>query len=161
MRLEFGIFFSIVFLASVLLISQNIPNETSLDAMLDNSVPYVGIDFPNELGFDGEGIVIGIIDTGVDHMHPDLYGFGPGGKIIQELQARTGTVINIEEVGDKGVVSIASNDKTSLDEAKAAIDDIAFEPKVGDVYDAKVASVQTYGVFVDFKSKSVAGICGD
>ena len=79
---------------------------------------------------------------------------GPGGKIIQELQARTGTVINIEEVGDKGVVSIASNDKTSLDEAKAAIDDIAFEPKVGDVYDAKVASVQTYGVFVDFKSKS-------
>ncbi|NNE27965.1 MAG: polyribonucleotide nucleotidyltransferase [Saprospiraceae bacterium] len=79
---------------------------------------------------------------------------GPGGKIIQELQARTGTVINIEEVNDKGVVSIASNDKTSLDAAKAAIDDIAFEPKVGDEFDATVASVQTYGVFVDFKGKS-------
>ena len=32
--------------------------------------------------------------------------------------------------------------------------EIAFEPEVGDVYDAKVASVQTYGVFVDFKGKS-------
>ncbi|MBT8230364.1 MAG: polyribonucleotide nucleotidyltransferase [Bacteroidia bacterium] len=79
---------------------------------------------------------------------------GPGGKIIQELQARTGTVINIEEIDDKGVVSIASSDKASLMEAKNAIDDIAFEPQVGDVYDAVVASVQTYGVFVDFKQKS-------
>lgn len=79
---------------------------------------------------------------------------GPGGKVIQELQARTGTVINIEEVGDKGVVSIASSDKESLIAAQTAIEDIAFEPKVGDVYDAVVASVQTYGVFVDFKQKS-------
>ena len=79
---------------------------------------------------------------------------GPGGKIIQELQARTGTVINIEEIDDKGVVSIASSDKASLMEAKNAIDEIAFEPQVGDVYDAVVASVQTYGVFVDFKQKS-------
>ena len=28
---------------------------------------------------------------------------GPGGKIIQEIQAKTGTIINIEEVGDKGI----------------------------------------------------------
>jgi len=79
---------------------------------------------------------------------------GPGGKVIQELQARTGTVINIEEIDDKGIVSIASNDRDSLLAAKAAIDEIAFEPSVGDVYEAKVASVQTYGVFVDFKGKS-------
>jgi len=79
---------------------------------------------------------------------------GPGGKVIQDLQARTNTVINIEEVGDKGVVSIASNDGESLKKAKAAIEEIAFEPQVGDVYDATVASVQTYGVFVDFRGKS-------
>jgi len=79
---------------------------------------------------------------------------GPGGKVIQELQARTGTVINIEEVDDKGIVSISSNDKDSLDAARAAIEDIAFEPSVGDEYEAVVASVQTYGVFVDFKGKS-------
>ena len=79
---------------------------------------------------------------------------GPGGKVIQDLQARTNTVINIEEVDDKGVVSISSNDAESLNMARAAIEDIAFEPSVGDVYDAVVASVQTYGVFVDFKGKS-------
>lgn len=79
---------------------------------------------------------------------------GPGGKVIQDLQARTNTVINIEEVDDKGIVSIASNDGESLRQAKSAIEEIAFEPQVGDVYDATVASVQTYGVFVDFRGKS-------
>jgi polyribonucleotide nucleotidyltransferase len=79
---------------------------------------------------------------------------GPGGKIIQDLQARTGCVINIEEVDDKGIVSISSSNKESLDMAKKAIDEIAFEPTVGDSYDAKVASIQDYGLFVDFKSKS-------
>ena len=79
---------------------------------------------------------------------------GPGGSIIQELQAETNTVINIEEVGDKGVVSIASGDKASIDAAVARVKAIAFTPEVGDVYDAKVASVMPYGVFVDFAGKS-------
>ncbi len=79
---------------------------------------------------------------------------GPGGKIIQELQARTGTVINIEEDGNHGIVAISSSDKDSLEEARNAIQEIAFEPAVGDVYEAKVASIQSYGLFVDFKSKS-------
>ena len=79
---------------------------------------------------------------------------GPGGKVIQDIQARTGTTINIEEKDEKGYVSISSTDADSLNQAKAEILEIAFEPSVGDVYDAKVASVQSYGVFVDFKSKS-------
>ncbi len=79
---------------------------------------------------------------------------GPGGKIIQELQATTGTVINIEEVDDKGIVSIASPNAQGIKEAERRIMDIAFEPTVGDVYDAVVASVMPYGVFVDFKGKS-------
>jgi polyribonucleotide nucleotidyltransferase len=79
---------------------------------------------------------------------------GPGGKIIQELQATTGTVINIEEVDDKGVVSISSSDKAAIDAAKAAIDKITFMPSVGDVYDAVVDSVMPYGVFVKFSGKS-------
>ena len=33
---------------------------------------------------------------------------GPGGKVIQEIQSTTGTTINVEEVGDEGIVSIAS-----------------------------------------------------
>jgi len=79
---------------------------------------------------------------------------GPGGKVIQDIQARSGAVINIEEDGDHGIVSISSNDADSLNMAKAAVLDIAFEPSVGDEFDAVVASVQTYGVFVDFKGKS-------
>lgn len=79
---------------------------------------------------------------------------GPGGKIIQELQATTGTTINIEEVDDKGVVSISSSDKAAIDAAKAAIDKITFMPSVGDVYDAVVDSVMPYGVFVKFSGKS-------
>lgn len=79
---------------------------------------------------------------------------GPGGKIIQEIQAETGTVINIDEVDEKGVVSVASSDKASIDAALARINAITFTPQVGDVYDAKVASVMPYGVFVDFKGKS-------
>ncbi len=47
-------------------------------AALDSSVPYVGGQLPVGLGYDGSGIVIGIIDTGVDDSHPDLA--GPGGE---------------------------------------------------------------------------------
>lgn len=79
---------------------------------------------------------------------------GPGGKVIQEIQAETGTVINIEEIDNKGIVSIASNNKEGLEKAVARIKAIAFTPEVGDVYEARVASVQPYGAFVDFHGKS-------
>jgi polyribonucleotide nucleotidyltransferase len=79
---------------------------------------------------------------------------GPGGKVIQEIQAETNTNINIEEVDDTGVVSIASSDKESIDAALARIRRITFTPTVGDVYDAKVKTVMPYGVFVDFNGKS-------
>ncbi len=79
---------------------------------------------------------------------------GPGGSIIQEIQAETETTINIEEVDDKGVVSISSNNKTSIDAALARIKSITYQPEVGDEFDAKVVSIMPYGVFVDFMGKS-------
>ncbi len=79
---------------------------------------------------------------------------GPGGKVIQELQKETNTVINIEEVGDKGVVNISSNDKPSIEAALQRIKAITFEPEIGDVYQAVVKTVMPYGVFVDFFGKS-------
>ena len=79
---------------------------------------------------------------------------GPGGKVIQEIQAATNTVINIEEVDNKGVVNISSNNKEGIDEAKRRINMITFEPEIGEVYQAKVKSVMPYGVFVDFHGKS-------
>lgn len=79
---------------------------------------------------------------------------GPGGKVIQEMQRETNTVINIEEVDDQGIVTISSSNKDDIDAALATIKKITYQPEVGDVYDAKVASVQTYGVFVDFMGQS-------
>lgn len=79
---------------------------------------------------------------------------GPGGKVIQEIQSETGTSINIEEVGDKGIVNIASSDKASIEAALDRIRRITFMPTVGDVYEAVVKSVMPYGVFVEFHGKS-------
>lgn len=79
---------------------------------------------------------------------------GPGGKVIQEMQAKTGTKINIEEVGDTGVINIASNNKEAIDAAVKMIKAITFTPQIGDVYDAKVVSLFPFGAFVDFHGKS-------
>jgi len=79
---------------------------------------------------------------------------GPGGKVIQEIQAETGTTINIEEVGEEGIVSIASDDKSSIDAALERIRRITFTPSVGETYDAVVKTVMPYGVFVDFMGQS-------
>lgn len=79
---------------------------------------------------------------------------GPGGKIIQEMQAKTGTKINIEEVGDKGIINVAGTNKEGMDQAIAMIEKITFSPQIGDVYDATVASIFPFGVFVDFRNKS-------
>jgi polyribonucleotide nucleotidyltransferase len=79
---------------------------------------------------------------------------GPGGKVIQEIQEMTGTVINIEEKNNKGIVSIASSDGPSVEAALSRIKKITFTPEVGDEYDAVVKTVMPYGVFVDFEGKS-------
>jgi len=79
---------------------------------------------------------------------------GPGGKIIQELQERTGTTITIEEVNNQGEVYISSTNAEGLNEAKAAINAIAYTPEVGDVMEAKIAKIMPYGAFVDFTGKS-------
>lgn len=79
---------------------------------------------------------------------------GPGGKIIQDIQARTGSIISIEEVGDKGHVSITCNNAAGMQQAVDEIEKITFTPTVGDEYDAVVESVVAFGAFVKFKGKS-------
>ncbi|GAB1416520.1 polyribonucleotide nucleotidyltransferase [Paludibacter sp.] len=75
---------------------------------------------------------------------------GPGGKIIQAMQAETGAVISIEEIGDQGRVEIAANNKAAIDAAVAKIKGIIAVPEVGDVYQAKIKSIMPYGCFVEF-----------
>jgi polyribonucleotide nucleotidyltransferase len=78
---------------------------------------------------------------------------GPQGKVIQEIQKETGATINIEEVGNFGEVSIFSPAKEGLDKAVAWIKGIVAVPSVGEVYEARVKTVQPYGAFVEFLPK--------
>ncbi len=74
---------------------------------------------------------------------------GPGGKVIQEIQSTTDTVIVIEEVDDTGVVDIASSNKEAIDAAMQRIREITQAPEVGKVYKGKVISVVSFGAFIE------------
>lgn len=75
---------------------------------------------------------------------------GPGGKIIQEIQRETGTTINIEEINDRGEVSIFGTEKEKVDKAHNWIKGIVAVPVEGDEYEATVKSIMPYGAFVEF-----------
>ncbi|MFV0305006.1 MAG: polyribonucleotide nucleotidyltransferase [Moheibacter sp.] len=82
---------------------------------------------------------------------------GPGGKVIQELQKETETVIAIEETEDSGRVEIAGVDQAKINAAIARIKQIAFVPEVGQSYKAVVKSIKPFGAFVEI-SKGVEGL---
>ena len=75
---------------------------------------------------------------------------GPGGKIIQGIQEKSGATVNIEEVDNCGIVEISSSNKESLDAALAMVRAIVATPEVGEVYKGTVSSVMPYGCFVQF-----------
>ncbi len=74
---------------------------------------------------------------------------GPGGKIIQEIQASTGTTIIIEEVDNVGRVEVVATNKDSIDAALARIKGIVAVPEVGEIYKGKVKSIVAFGAFVE------------
>ncbi|MBL0334299.1 MAG: polyribonucleotide nucleotidyltransferase [Chitinophagaceae bacterium] len=75
---------------------------------------------------------------------------GPGGKVIQEIQRETGTTINLEEINNRGEVSIFSTNKDGVDKAVSWIKGIVAVPQVGDVYESTVKSIMPFGAFVEF-----------
>ena len=75
---------------------------------------------------------------------------GPGGKIIQGIQAETGAVISIDEDEKGGKVEVASNNGDQMQAAIAKIKAIVALPEVGEVYDSVVKSLMPYGCFVEF-----------
>ena len=76
---------------------------------------------------------------------------GPGGKIIQEMQKETDTVINIEEADGKGIIEIAGTDRDKINAALERIRNIIFEPEVGSIYTVKVVKMLDFGAVVEFK----------
>ena len=75
---------------------------------------------------------------------------GPGGKIIQGIQAETGAVISIDEDEKGGKVEVASNNGEQMQAAIAKIKAIVALPEVGEEYDSVVKSLMPYGCFVEF-----------
>ena len=74
---------------------------------------------------------------------------GPGGKIIQEIQAETNTSISIDEDEKNGIVGISASDKDAIDKALNRIKGIVAVPEVGTVYTGKVKSIVPFGAFVE------------
>ncbi|MBU6341986.1 MAG: polyribonucleotide nucleotidyltransferase [Bacteroidetes bacterium] len=79
---------------------------------------------------------------------------GPGGKIIQEIQAVSGTTISIDEDEIGGIVSIFGPGKEALDLAYGRIQEIVFIPAVGDVFEGEVEELAEYGAFIKFRGKT-------
>ena len=75
---------------------------------------------------------------------------GPGGKIIQDIQATTGATLTIEEKDNTGVVDIFATDKEALEAAKARVAGIVAVPEEGETYDGVVKSIMPYGAFIEF-----------
>jgi len=74
---------------------------------------------------------------------------GPGGKIIQQMQEDTNTVITIDEADGVGHVQVSGPNKESIEAAVRKIRAIVAVPEVGEVYEGTVRSIMPYGCFVE------------
>jgi len=87
------------------------------------------------------------------HIPADKIGevIGPKGKVINALQAETGTDITVEDDGLYGVVTIGAKDSGAVSEAKRRILLILEPPdaEVGMTYPGKVVNITKFGAFVN------------
>jgi len=72
-------FLTILISISAVLISNQLQSTDNISILVNNSGPFIGTSIPYQNGYDGSGIVVSIIDTGVDLNHPDLEGQIIGG----------------------------------------------------------------------------------
>ena len=75
---------------------------------------------------------------------------GPGGKIIQGIQEKTGATVSIDEVDGVGKIEISGTNKSTIEAAIKAIKGIVAVPDIGEVYEGKISSIMPYGAFVEF-----------
>ena len=72
---------------------------------------------------------------------------GTGGKVIREITETTGCKI---DVGEDGLIKIASFSQEAGEAAYKWIAGIVSEPEIGAIYDGKVVKVVEFGAFVNF-----------
>ncbi len=71
---------------------------------------------------------------------------GSRGKVIKGICEETGVLIDIN---DDGVVKISSNNPEAAQKAIAMINEIVFEPEVGNIYEGPVVKVIDAGAFIN------------
>ncbi len=74
---------------------------------------------------------------------------GSRGAVIKEICAVSGASVDIE---DSGVVKIASNSAECIKKAISMIQEITFEPEIGDIYEGPVVKVIDAGAFVSISN---------
>lgn len=81
-------------------------------------------------------------------IRPDQIGqvIGSGGKVINDIIARTGATIDIEE---SGRVFIGAVNKEAAEAAYKEVEAIVHEYKVGEIVDGKIVKILDFGAIVD------------
>ena len=71
---------------------------------------------------------------------------GKGGAVIRALTEETGATIDI---GDDGLIKIASSDRLAGEEARKRIELITADIEVGTIYEGRVQKLMDFGAFVN------------
>ncbi len=71
---------------------------------------------------------------------------GKGGAVIRALTEETGATIDI---GDDGLIKIASSDRAAGEEARRRIELITADVEVGTIYEGRVQKIMDFGAFVN------------
>jgi polyribonucleotide nucleotidyltransferase len=81
-------------------------------------------------------------------INPEKIGLliGPGGKTIKGIQEATGAKIDVE---DDGTVQISHLDAAAAEAARAKVEALTEEVRVGKVYEGRVTSIKDFGAFIE------------
>ena len=81
-------------------------------------------------------------------INPEKIGLliGPGGKMIRAIQEETGAKLDVE---DDGTITIAHSSGKGAEAAKAKVEALCAEIKVGAIYEGKVTSIKEFGAFIE------------